>query len=238
MSISGISSALSAYAGQDTSVYGLTPFSSIEKKQEFSDEKNSTPNLKSNDIEDTATISDEAKSLLESEQNQKAEKTNKSDTKSDDKLTSEEQEEIAKLKARDTEVKAHEQAHMAAAAGINASAPNYEYQTGPDGKQYATGGEVSLSFSMSNDPEENIQNAETMRAAALAPSQPSGQDYAVAASAEKIIAEAKMQRAEQKQKETSSTDTISPTDNTTSTEQASNSTTTNTSSTAMKMISV
>ena len=41
------------------------------------------------------------------------------------------------LKATDTEVKAHENAHKAAAGGLRTSAPNYEYETGPDGKKYA-----------------------------------------------------------------------------------------------------
>lgn len=211
MSNLGISSAISAYSGQDTSVYGSKQLSSIEKKQQNSDEKNLSPNLKpADDIEDTATVSDEAKNLLANEQSQSMddknlksqetqESTDKTGPKSEEKLTQEQEDEVAKLKAADIEVKAHEQAHIAAAAGISASAPSYSYKTGPDGNQYAVAGEVNISFPMSSDPEENLQNAETMKAAALAPADPSGQDYSVAANAEKIIAEARQQISEQEQ---------------------------------------
>lgn len=121
-------------------------------------------------------------------------------------LPPEEKQEVAKLKARDTEVKAHEQAHIAAASGINASAPSYEYQTGPDGKKYAVGGEVNISFTEGGDPASDIAKAEAMKAAALAPAQPSSQDLSVARNADRMISEFREEQAQQKTEEAKDTE--------------------------------
>lgn len=97
---------------------------------------------------------------------------------------------IRELSARDREVRAHEQAH-AAVGGAHAGSPSYEYQNGPDGKQYAVGGEVSISTSViSNDPHATLDKAQTIRRAALAPAEPSSQDRAVAAQSSQMIAQA------------------------------------------------
>jgi hypothetical protein len=93
-----------------------------------------------------------------------------------------EQKEIQTLKRRDTEVRIHEQAH-AAVGGQYAGAPSYEYETGPNGKRYAVGGEVSIDVSVEKDPEDTISKMQIVRAAALAPAEPSSQDYKVAAEA-------------------------------------------------------
>lgn len=88
------------------------------------------------------------------------------------------------LKARDREVKNHEQAHLSAAGGIAISGASFQYVTGPDGQRYAVGGEVSIDTSEeANDPAATLRKAETIRRAALAPAQPSSQDYRVAAQA-------------------------------------------------------
>ncbi len=61
---------------------------------------------------------------------------------------------------------------------------SFEYQKGPDGKQYAVGGEVSIDTSeVPGDPEATIKKAETVQRAALAPANPSPQDRRVAAEA-------------------------------------------------------
>ncbi|NVK24917.1 MAG: hypothetical protein HWE10_08310 [Gammaproteobacteria bacterium] len=101
-----------------------------------------------------------------------------------------EQKVIDQLEDRDREVKTHEQAH-AAVGGALAGAPSYQYQTGPDGKRYAVGGEVSIDVSVENDPEETIRKMQTVQAAALAPAEPSAQDRKVAAQASRNIAEAR-----------------------------------------------
>jgi len=52
-------------------------------------------------------------------------------------LTPEKEKQVAQLKKRDAEVRRHEHAHKAAAGQFASGAPSYDYQTGPDGKQYA-----------------------------------------------------------------------------------------------------
>jgi hypothetical protein len=89
---------------------------------------------------------------------------------------------IEELKDRDTEVRLHEQAH-AATGGQYAGAPTYEYETGPDGKRYAVGGEVSIDIAEAKTPEETVRKMQQVKAAALAPAEPSPQDYKVAAEA-------------------------------------------------------
>lgn len=94
-----------------------------------------------------------------------------------------EQQEIRELSARDMEVKAHEQAH-AAIGGQYASAPSYSYERGPDGKQYAVGGEVQIDIApVAGDPQATIQKMQQVRAAALAPAEPSAADRRIAGEA-------------------------------------------------------
>ena len=102
--------------------------------------------------------------------------------KSPGELTQEEQQVVNELRARDAEVRAHEAAHAGAAGSLGGS-PSYSFETGPDGRQYATGGEVHIDVSQGATPEETISKAQQVRAAALAPASPSSQDRAVAASA-------------------------------------------------------
>ncbi|MFC4653621.1 MULTISPECIES: putative metalloprotease CJM1_0395 family protein [Rheinheimera] len=102
-----------------------------------------------------------------------------------------EQKEIAELKARDQEVRVHEQAH-AAIGGQYAGSPSYEYETGPDGQKYAVGGEVQIDISeIPNDPQATIAKMQQVKAAALAPAEPSGADRAIAAEAGRKMQEAR-----------------------------------------------
>jgi hypothetical protein len=96
---------------------------------------------------------------------------------------------IAELERTEREVVAHEAAHQAAAGRFGGPA-TYTYTTGPDGKKYITGGEVSISTPATSDPEEARRNAQQVMKAALAPGDPSGQDIAVAASAAQTAARA------------------------------------------------
>jgi len=101
-----------------------------------------------------------------------------------------EAQEVTKLQARDKEVRAHELAH-ATVGGASTGAPSYSYQTGPDGKQYAVGGEVSVDLSpVPGDPTATIAKMQKVHAAALAPASPSTQDNRVAASAAQAILQA------------------------------------------------
>lgn len=100
--------------------------------------------------------------------------------------------ELAQLKARDREVRAHEAAHAAAAGSVATGGPQFTFTRGSDGRLYAVGGEVNIDTSpVPNDPEATIQKARTIRAAALAPANPSAQDRAVAAQASQMEAQAR-----------------------------------------------
>ena len=116
-------------------------------------------------------------------------------------LTEEEQEVVRDLKARDAEVRRHEQAH-AAVGGQYAGQPTYTYQTGPDGQRYAIGGQVSIdSAPIEGDPEATIRKLEIVRRAALAPAEPSPQDRRIAAQASAGIVRAQGELATQRQEE-------------------------------------
>lgn len=102
---------------------------------------------------------------------------------------------IDKLRARDTEVRQHEQAHLAAAGGLAVSGASYTYQRGPNGVDYAVGGEVHIDTSPGRTPQETIARAHTIQAAALAPAEPSGPDRAVAAQAQQLEQQARAELA-------------------------------------------
>jgi hypothetical protein len=92
--------------------------------------------------------------------------------------------ELAQLKARDSQVRAHEAAHIAAGGRYITGGASYIYQEGPDGGEYAVGGEVGIdTSSVPGNPEETAQKMRIVRAAALAPSDPSAADLSVAAAA-------------------------------------------------------
>lgn len=93
---------------------------------------------------------------------------------------------VARLQARDRQVRAHEQAHLAASGGLATSGASYSYQKGPDGISYAVGGEVTIEVSPGNTPQDTIARAIIIREAALAPADPSGPDRAIAAQASQM----------------------------------------------------
>ncbi|KKO48488.1 hypothetical protein VT06_11415 [Arsukibacterium sp. MJ3] len=101
-----------------------------------------------------------------------------------------EQQEITELKTRDQEVRNHEQAH-ASIGGRYAGAPSYSMQLGPDGRQYAVGGEVQIDIAIvAGDPQATIQKMQQVTAAALAPAEPSSADRRIAAEASQRLMQA------------------------------------------------
>jgi hypothetical protein len=127
-----------------------------------------------------------------------AEKDNQSGPRQE--LPKEQQQQVKELAARDREVKAHEAAHKAAGGGLTGPA-SFSYTTGPDGKRYATGGEVSVDTSkVPGDPQATLIKANQIRAAALAPAEPSGQDRKVAAQASQMAADARAEMTQQQRK--------------------------------------
>ena len=109
-------------------------------------------------------------------------------------LSPEEMRIVAELQARDREVRDHEAAHTTAGGSLS-GAPSYTYESGPDGKTYAIAGEVAIDLSHGHTPEETIIRARRIRAAALAPVDPSGQDMSVASAASEMEAEAHREKA-------------------------------------------
>ncbi len=136
-------------------------------------------------------------SSSEDEQTEQQEQAERQEAAEEKQQETQDQRVVDQLKSRDREVRAHEQAH-AAVGGSLAGSPSYEYQTGPDGKKYAVGGEVSIDVSKTNDPEATIRKMQTVRAAALAPAEPSSQDRKVAAEASRNLAEARAELVSEK----------------------------------------
>lgn len=132
-------------------------------------------------------------SMPETAEKAKADETGSSGGKNE--LSEEEQQQVAKLKQRDTEVRAHEQAHLGAAGGLASGGASFSYQTGPDGKRYAVGGEVQIAMREGRTPEETIRNAEQVQAAALAPANPSSTDMQTAAAAARMAQQARQELA-------------------------------------------
>lgn len=113
-----------------------------------------------------------------------------------------EQQVLRQLAARDREVRQHEMAHQAAGGG-HTGAASYTFERGPDGRLYAVGGEVSVDTSaVGGDPRATLEKAEAIIRAALAPAEPSPQDYRVAAKARAMAAEARAELARLEQSET------------------------------------
>jgi hypothetical protein len=108
-------------------------------------------------------------------------------------LSESDQQVVNRLQARDRVVRAHESAHMAAGSGLITHGASFTYETGPDGKRYAVGGEVGIDVSQGRTPEETLARAEHLRAAALAPTDPSAQDRQVASQADRMAMEARME---------------------------------------------
>jgi len=116
-------------------------------------------------------------------------------------LNKEETAELKELEKRDGKVRDHEMAHKAALGSYAKGGIQLEYQVGPDGKRYATGGKVSLDASAESTPEKTIAKAQTIRRAALAPADPSSQDRRVAAEASRLEQKARADKTEQDGKE-------------------------------------
>lgn len=110
---------------------------------------------------------------------------------------------VRELKQRDLKVRQHEMAHLVASGGLAQGGPSFSYQRGPDGQNYAIGGHVSIDTSPGKTPEETLQKAQTVMAAALAPADPSGQDLAVAAKASQMAVKARTELTQQQAAERS-----------------------------------
>ncbi|MGM0380582.1 MAG: putative metalloprotease CJM1_0395 family protein [bacterium] len=131
---------------------------------------------------------------MENIDNQKAaakEKGQKSaESEEEDELSEEEERRVKELKQTDREVRQHEQAHVAAAGPHLRGGPSYNYTKGPDGQRYATGGTVNMDTSREDTPEETVQKMRQVQQAAMAPADPSPEDYQVAQKAARRLSSA------------------------------------------------
>ncbi len=146
---------------------------------------------------DTVEISPEARDANDRSA-ERRDDTSAPKDRNGDPLSEADQREVEKLRARDQEVRTHEQAHVAAAGGLYRGGPTYSYRTGPDGNRYAVGGSVQIDTSEASTPEETITKAQQIRRAALAPAEPSSTDQAVAAKASRMESEARAELAAQR----------------------------------------
>ncbi len=177
----------------------VTPFSPVgkqavgletaEAKEEvFAPVEEPTSNSPTFDKEDTSKTEQQAREQIEERQQREQQRRD--------------QQLIQELANRDREVRAHEQAH-ASVGGQYAGAPSFNFERGPDGVNYAVGGEVPISLPTgTNNPEEKLAAAEQVRRAALAPAEPSPQDRSVAANASQLAVEARAEIAAQQAEET------------------------------------
>ena len=111
-------------------------------------------------------------------------------------LSPEAEKQVQKLRERDREVRAHEQAHIAAGGQHVSGGASFSYQTGPDGRQYAIGGSVQIDASpVPGNPEATEEKARAVRRAALAPANPSSTDQSVAAKAAAMESKARSEQA-------------------------------------------
>lgn len=166
-----------------------------EEKRVFQENENSEKTRKYEIPGDKVTISEEAKKALQDDQESK-ERINS--TVPGQNLDSAEKREVEELKRRDAQVRRHEMAHKMAGGTITGQIV-YEYEQGPDGKRYATGGHISIDTSEESTPEATLRKAAAIRRAALAPADPSPADRRVAQKAQAMAAEARQEIAKEHQ---------------------------------------
>lgn len=93
--------------------------------------------------------------------------------------------EIRRLLAFQNKVIQHERAHAMVGGGL-AGNPSYIYTTGPDGKKYISGGEVSIRIPGGTTMEDTLAMVQKVKAAAMAPADPSPQDIKTASKASSL----------------------------------------------------
>jgi len=142
--------------------------------------------------DDSANVNNNSSETPPEQENAQQKEQNNNQQSSEQQKSQElaDQQQISVLKKRDQEVRTHESAH-AAVGGSVTGAPSFSFERGPDGKNYAVNGEVSVDLSpIAGDPRATIAKMQKVHAAALAPINPSSQDKQVAAAATQTIAAA------------------------------------------------
>ena len=161
-----------------------------------------TANSVQNRAQSSADINKVSDTKIKTNDDKSQENAGASTRKIEFELSQQEVKQLRELRTRDREVRAHEQAHASVAGSLARGGPSYEYQRGPDGRQYAVGGSVSIDTSaVSGDPQATLAKAQQIKRAALAPAQPSSQDRAVAAAAAALEANARAELSQKAQDE-------------------------------------
>ena len=105
----------------------------------------------------------------------------------------------ARFGLNDFGIRAQEQQHFRAGAGVTSGTPQYDLVEGPDGQFYAVAGSVNISTGATADPEKASRDAAAVARAALAATDVSAQDISVARDAQSraagLYAEAQRLRA-------------------------------------------
>lgn len=100
-------------------------------------------------------------------------------------LSAGERQRVRELQERDAEVRVHEESHYREGGQWVRGGIHYDYEIGPDGRQYAVGGHVNIDAEeIHGDPQATIAKMRQVRRSALAPGDPSDQDLRVAALAD------------------------------------------------------
>lgn len=150
---------------------------------------------------DVVSISPEGRGLSRDSLSEQNTDTRQKTDEQSQSLSAQDQAKLLRLAQRDTEVRRHEQAHLAAAGGYATGGPSFTFQKGPDGNSYAVGGEVGIDVAKESTPEATISKMETIQRAALAPAQPSSADRQIAARASVTEAQARQEILAQRQQE-------------------------------------
>ncbi len=160
----------------------------------------SNPRSTKDTVKDTVEISAVGRAKASATGKRDLASKNNDDSGKATNLSDEEKTQVQELQKVDRQTRAHEQAHLSASGGLARGGASFNFTKGPDGRLYAVGGEVSIDTApVSGDPDATIRKADTIRRAALAPSEPSSQDKAVAAQAAKMANESRAEKLREKQ---------------------------------------
>lgn len=150
---------------------------------------------------DKVDISPQARRMSLSKGVYRVDETEQSTIDYKGRMSEQELRELQTLKLRDAEVRAHEQAHLAAAGRYARGGASFSFERGPDGASYAVGGRVGIDLSKERTPEDTMRKMQIVRRAALAPLSPSAADRSIAARAAAMESQARQELILQNQEE-------------------------------------
>lgn len=172
-----------------------------DRQQALADVFAKNDNQLEKQAQEEASQNQQAAAEQAKQQQSQAQQAQEQAKQAQEKAQAQQQQQVDSLKARDSEVKAHEHAH-ATVGGQYAQSPSFKYEKGADGQRYATDGEVQIDVSaVGGDPLATINKMKQVYAAAMAPVDPSSADIRVAAEALQKMNEAKVKLAEERQQQ-------------------------------------